>query len=652
LLSVAGVFTAVAVITMPTPGIALVSLLVAGLVLASAWGWGSALLRLWPSVEEAFTGAARSAVATLVGLAAQAGAVFAAAVVGALTVTVAVLVVGGGILLAFVRAARGHQRPVRSRGAGRLEWLAFGLGIAPVFVLGLLASLPPPTFFDSLEYHLAIPADYVMSGTLAAMPDNFFSHLPHATEMLDVLIMLLGRNLRVAPLHWGVGIIAALLLAHLARRHFHPSAGALAVAIFFGCQEAALSLYAEGVDLPFTACSLVAIDLFLTSRDRPRVLAAAFFFAGLATSFKVQGVLVVAALGLATLVLRRSHLRGRAGRRLAVRAALLAALPVLPWAIVNVVRHGNPGYPFLGALFGQPSGNGRWLAWILAYTRSMGIDGGNLARLPGALTGMLFQPAAWNPLPLAAVLAFWPARRRVPRREGALVAAVLLVGWAAAATVFRYGMPAFAVVSALAAAGIYSLLGELRARVWRRAAAGATMAVLLVSTAHMAIAFVQARDFVPYLLGAENDVAYQERVVPYSPASVFAVANRTLPADARVLSFDEPRVYGLWRPVRAASIFDRRVLESFLRGGDAGSPAEVASRIRAAGFDYVLVNAEYFDDQARKMGNPYRYTAAERELIDRILADDAERVVGQARGPAIYKLDAVRRAVGAAERRR
>ena len=636
LAATATVFAAVAVTVLPVPREVPLSCLAALAVALAAWGAGGTVVRRWPALDHELAGWEWHAAATLLGLGLLAGAVFALGVLGVITRGTAAATLAVGLALAVRLAAARRRAGPRFRAGSAAFASAAAWGIAPVLAVSFLACLPPPTWFDALEYHLAIPAAYVLEGRLVEMPDNFFSHLPHAGELVDTLVLALSPEARPAPLHWIVGVLAAVLVARFARRHLHPAAGPLAAAIFLTYREASLSLYAEGVDLYLTAAAVLAVDLFLAARNRAALLPAAGLFAGLACAFKAHGVVVVAALALSA-VLLRSWSRSDSGPRRWLLTAALLALPLVPWAAINLVRHANPAYPFLGALFGGAPGDAAWLAWIRDYTRSMAIDGGDPLRLPAAFAGLFFSPAAWNPLPLAALALPWLPGRRPVRRAALLVSVLLVVGWAVIGAVPRYGLPLVAVLSALGAASVCALAGRLRRRGARRVLAGAVGLALAASSAGRAIELVRARDFVPYLVGSEGAEEYQLRVGSVSPAAVFRTANLVLPADARVLSLDEPRMFGLWRRFEAASIFDRRTLRRVLADDGSDTPSSVAERLRAAGFTHLLINRTYFADQAASIACPYDYDPPTLRLIDELLAAHATLVAG-AEGAALYEL--------------
>ena len=61
--------------------------------------------------------------------------------------------------------------------------------LAVAALLSLPGALVPTFDYDSLEYHLGAPAEYLKAGRIIALPHNFYSNLPQLTEMLYLLAM-------------------------------------------------------------------------------------------------------------------------------------------------------------------------------------------------------------------------------------------------------------------------------------------------------------------------------------------------------------------------------------------------------------------------------------------------------------------------------
>lgn len=633
LVAAAVAVAAVGLAQQPVPAEATRSLLAAGIAAAALFGWGEVALVAWPSASRSLAGPGRWGASTLVGAGVVAMLAFGVAAAGLLGRAAAITLLLPGLAAALVVGAR-RLRPVRRRRTSRpdLPEALLLLSVAAVLAITLLASLPPPTWFDALEYHLVLPAAHVAEGGLAHLPNNFFGHLPHGVELLDALLFAIDPALRAGPFHWALSVAALAAVARVARRAFHPGAGLLAVAILLSFREASLSLFVEGVDLPMAGGAAVALELFLAARRRPKLLPAAFLAAGFATSFKVHGVTVAAAMGVTALLLRRDP-ESRPTVRQLVLCVLAFSLPLVPWGIRNLLYHGNPAYPFLVGLFGGAPGDAEWVAWIRSYTRAMTIEGGSGPGFPVAFLRFLARPEGWTPLVLAALAAPFARSRRPLHREGALLALLLLGSWWAVAPVPRYLFATAAILAPLAASGLLLSIrrtGE-RARLLLRSAVAMVVAA---AAGEALVTTLESRDPLPWLLGTESSAAYTARLVPDSPAPLITWANENLPEGSRILSLDEPRMAGLRHRFDAATVFDRRVLSLF---GGVTDADRLAEAIRAAGFTHLLSSPAPLDRTLATVGSPYRYSAAEQELLGNLVARHGRPLVSS--GPAtLYEL--------------
>lgn len=614
----ASLFVAATAALLPSATEILPSLGVALAVHAAAAGFGGLVLARIPALEDRIRGGERVAIATLLGLGFLSLAMFCIGLLGLIgRATSAGLLIAGWVLLAAQARRAGLGGPSVP---SRLRRLALAPALAvtlPILSASLLCALPPPSWFDALQYHLVIPATYVLEGRLVEMPANFFSHLPHGIELLDTLILSLSPDLRVAPFHWGIGLLALVFIAQAARRHVHRASGPLAVAIFLSLQQAALSTYVEGVDLALCACLVLSTDLMLRARRGADhgLVAAAFLVAGLSGAFKIHGLPYAAVLALAALVLGRLDLGSRRGWRGALVAGGACVLPVLPWLVLGVSRHGNPFYPFLGGLFGRPEDQA-WIEWISVHTRSVGLGGsdGGASGAAGSLTGLWFEPSTWNPLALLFLATPLLWRRREGARELLGVAALLAATWWVTAPLLRYGLPVAGLLAACSAGALLRVLARVGSGAMRGLAVTLAGAALLASTLSTLQTMVQSRDPFPWLVGSESTADYERRSSPASPLLLFRRANELLPPDARVLSLDEPRMYGLWRPFVAATIFDRPALTLFLAPGETAegvTPAEMTRRIREAGFTHLLTSPEFTRSKHALVGSPLRSDAIE-----------------------------------------
>jgi hypothetical protein len=234
----------------------------------------------------------------------------------------------------------------------------------------------------------------------------------------------------------------------------------VALAIAFGAPVAAFQIASAKEDLLLVAAASGAA-FYLSGPGRPREVAAAGLFAGIAAGAKYSGLGVVLAAVAWTAIARRNQ-RWRASAIVAGTAAATGGL----WYALNAVRFANPVAPFLIGAAGTP------FDAALAREFNDGFGAGRgAAALVAAPLRLFLEPALYcgranlfNPLAYAAVatLAIAAARRR---HAGALfMAAVLYVGWFANLQNARLLWPAAVLLAPAAADRVWPLVRAARAR--------------------------------------------------------------------------------------------------------------------------------------------------------------------------------------------
>jgi hypothetical protein len=391
-------------------------------------------------------------------------------------------VLAGAVSLALggrdlVRAVRAVRLP-RSR-ATRLV----------VVVCGLLLLAEAPTWFappvggDQTKYHLVYPRLFALAGGLVPTPWSFWG----SQQWLQNFLFVLGYTLRgedLARLLNAVsGVLAALALATLARRHLDRRLGGLVGGLFFTLPLTWSQMTRSGADTCLVAFAALALAAFLdwAYGARPGDLRRTAIYAGLAGGSKVMGLLSPALVGLGILVMliRRRTPIGRA-----VGAAVLyggVALAVLsPWYVRNAVQTGDPLHPYGHAVFHGRNWSPHAAAYLNTYydqyrTREAGERGGkpyrglevvwfpwDLTMHPESFERGKRQGQDVSPFALAFTPALWLVRRR--RRATHAIAAVGLAyagiiaagAWAHP----RYVLPGTALVLTAAAAGAQALAGQ------------------------------------------------------------------------------------------------------------------------------------------------------------------------------------------------
>lgn len=483
----------------------------------------------------------------------------------------------------------------------------------------LMLTLSPEIFFDSLVYHLGVPAYYINEGRLLASPDNLHSASPLLLQMLYAAGLLLSGDTLAKLLHFATGFWLCATMFAMGRRYASVTAGLLACVIYAGMPMAGMNLGTTGVEVGsswFTLLAAYALVLF-SAREKgeprlfDRTLLLAGIMAGLASGTKYTALFaVVAGMGLMFLNRPGEPSSGRAA--LSLKRALFfgaaAGLVFSPWMIKDLLFHGNPLYPYFGGLFGGHRVDP--YKWALlnsdCYARDLHAAFSSLSgffqflfhpwylTMSGAGNADFVGPAilVCAPLTLAAFYA------RPPLKHLAFLAAAMWALWAFSTTMPRYLLTDLALFSVIFAAiitgapsaffrwtfqGLLALVCFYGAQWVDRTAA---------SQGGWRVVFgYESRDH--YL-----SVQHQSYPTPYYPAMEYI--NSSLPRDSRVLFLGESRGFYCGRRFITSSVYDESPLVRFAR--ESATPEELEAKVKAAGITDLFLNL----GEAMRVDQTYR----------------------------------------------
>ncbi|MCK4761556.1 MAG: glycosyltransferase family 39 protein [Candidatus Aminicenantes bacterium] len=249
----------------------------------------------------------------------------------------------------FVKLEGDAQRPLPGKSMQKNRF--FGLLLAVFFVVNFFFSLFPPTFYDSLLYHLAVPNYYIMNGGITPWLTNFFSNLPLNGEML-FFFALLGKTPyipKLLSLSAGLGII--LLLFSWYRRQFSRGFSALPLLLFYTIPQVGFLTSSSKTDIPGMLFLFAGVRLFfyyIEKKNRGLLLLSGFFW-GFAIGSKY--IFAFFLLGFFFSLLFYKPLKFKKKAVAIVTISIVVLLCLLPWFVKNAVITGNPLYPYMNNIF-------------------------------------------------------------------------------------------------------------------------------------------------------------------------------------------------------------------------------------------------------------------------------------------------------------
>ncbi len=634
------------------------------------WGAGSRALLAWA-----------------VGLPILAYATLALGLLGKLSPGSLVILLAVGGLLGLVLGWReiGQQGRLLRRAAAalahsprRLWYWALAL-----WALTLLPqALAPPGFmdWDGLAEHLAMAKVWLQGGAIVPLWYEHHSQFPATTQMLYLLGLAFGGPVAAKLFSTLFGLLSLAAVGLLARRHFGKETAPWALAVFAATPLVGWLSMVAYVDMAAVFYCGLGLGFFLDWRreesasnpargQKERFASAAWagvcFGLGLAVKMQVLvfwgALLLVAAV--AAFRGRRTPSRPTFGQFAAYAGIALAVAS--PWYLKSWVLTGNPVYPFAYSVFGGEQWSAEQARTYAYQQKSWGW--GQLPppevfwslpplqrtfagpRRPDHLllapVGLTFLPekyvdkgvgrlasfltASVGPLYLALLpLLLWGKRPKAWATIGWALAPVGL-WWLMSAQYSRYFLPALAWLAPVAAGAAWQAAGRGR---WSKrvltAVIGAGLGLAILFNLPGAV------HGLPVVLGTQSVDSYLASVLPgLYPTLQFV--NRATPAEAKIISYGEPRLFYLDRDYLWGEPSYHRLL-----GYDTMRTADdLLEAYRNQGLTHVLMNQQFFPG-----GSPANERIATL-LGEALAAGEVERMVGAPeRGP--YEVLAVRPASG------
>lgn len=590
-------------------------LLVAGAILAGAWGSGSLLLRLL-RVPPALRPAERALFAMALGLSGLSLLTLVCGLLGFLSpwwfagILAASVLFELGARTSSVALRRANSAHVPERSAGgdrrRTSMLLAVLCIAaatPFLLAMLLGALLPPTDFDVREYHLQGPKEFFEAGRVQFLPHNVYTSFPFLTEMLSLLAMVLRNDWYRGALAGKAVLMSFAPLTGLAlyaggRRLFGPAAGWSAALVYLTTPwtyRISIIALAEGGLSFYLFASLLALIIAaqrLHNDERAnRHFLLCGLLAGSAMACKYTGAVQVV-IPLAVAGATAAFAVGGAGMR-QVRAALLTLavyslgvlLTVGPWLAKNAVQTRNPIYPLLYTVLDGRDWNAEMNEkWRIAH--SAAEDGHSLSYwlVDVSARNDWLSPLLFGLAPLALLV---PGRIRATALLWLYVLFLFFAWWGLTHRLDRFWVPMIPVVALLAGGGAAWSLG----RVWRY---GCAVLVALAVIFNLGMVTSPLAGFNAFLADLDEARAAAEATAPG-----IAFLNRFVPRGAKVLCVGEAQVFDARVPLVYNTVFDNSIFRQWFAQQQPDLPekelplksgAAIREKLAAEGITHVLVN--------------------------------------------------------------
>lgn len=259
------------------------------------------------------------------------------------------------------------------REAGPIAGAVSGTVLTLVAGTLVVGALTPVTDWDSLMYHLQIPARFLESGRIHLPEDNLHAAFLGLIHMLYLPLLALGGMAGPGLLSVALALLLGVAVVSAGTRLFGPVSGVCSATLLWGSGMLVMVAATPRVDVSLALFLFLAhYALILQLQNRVRntgglVVAAAL--AGIALGVKYQALAYVGPLlllGLWTILRDRSPTRDRL--KVVGACTAIFALGATPMLLKNLVLLGSPFYPFLAERVVPP--------WLAAITGSTGVPPG------------------------------------------------------------------------------------------------------------------------------------------------------------------------------------------------------------------------------------------------------------------------------------
>lgn len=546
-----------------------------------------------------------------------------------------------------VALARCRMGPWFNFDCSTMGWELWVLATGALFG-GFLAAMSPPTYYDSLVYHLALPLRYLQEGRIGFVPYNQYAHFPQNMEMIYAWFLSAGSDISAQLFNLLLGVLTGVMLWTMGRREDKRRWDLL---LYVTAPCVVLLSSETYVEMPmafFTTLAVWGADRGLRDRNRSWLVLSGLA-GGFAFGIKYWGG--ITPFLLTTLLLcwpGRRSVRERFWDGVCLGGTSFVLF--LPWMVKNIVlTGGNPVFPFLPSLFPAPhvykfeeasraffqvmaEYQGTQSLWreLLAMPYRLIVNAQSFGQgydvvgtfgwtLPLVLAPLMFLPAIprWEQ-----GVRRWSDGQDFPsgeiskltqeRGRGFLLVYVVLhvLLWGALGPVLRYLFPVFPLICLLAGEGA-GILWKGNS-IWTQRAMVLVGCLFFISNGTHLYLFETVRDPLPVALGVMSRTDYLSKKLDYYPAMEFM--NKSLPSDANVLFVGDQRSY--YCPRR--HLAPMGLLPTPLRDwtNDAADGAAFGRKLRELGFTHLFFNFKEakriegyrvldFTDHGREVFNSY-----------------------------------------------
>ncbi len=429
------------------------------------------------------------------------------------------------------------------------------------FTVNLFFSLFPPTFYDSLLYHLAIPQYYIQQGGIAPWNCNFNSNLPLNGEMLFLFSMLGGTVYIPKLISLWSGIAILILMLRWYKMRFSPVYPLLPPLLFYTIPQIGFLTSSSKTDMLgmlYLFSGLYLFFLYSEQPDRKRNLVLSGIFWGMAIGTKYIFGFYITALLITIALVKSLSFKKKVVSCLVISMMVLICLT--PWFIKNTIICGNPVYPYLNSIFKSET----WSIeqannFSTALKRGDRVDILDLLYYPLELFLKPYKfgmTAVWGIFFLILFPFLFFAYKNINMRLLTLAAVLAFLTLLIFARVPRYFLSSLLLLSFPVAYGLEIMFKKnFRVKKIFIPIMIITMIIHLILQVDLQEKFFKGLRFLHLKMSKMSATINYLNIIPYYRAAEFI--NQELSADSRIIILGEDRTFYIKKKIISCSFADR-----------------------------------------------------------------------------------------------
>lgn len=494
----------------------------------------------------------------------------------------------------------------------------------PVFFLPLIFASLPPSFYDTLVYHLGIPNLYLQHGGFIQTPQFLFANTSIYYE-ISLIPAVFAGDLTPRLFHLVLGIILMLAAADFAKEFFGLKKRHIFIVLAMSMPMSVFLLSTVKNDLASALFILLGIKFLLKDN-----YSKAGLFWGFAIGIKYFNGLPLLVFLIILLITRKTF-----PVKPLIRFTVVFTVVLMPLLIKNYMYAGNPFFPFLSSVFPSEYWDSSRFHLMQSDVGRMVHSFKDLLVLPYTVS---FKHSGFGGMVGGQFLAFLPFlllfKERLKHKIYLLVFALvtLYIGAVFTGSV-RFLYIAFLVLTVYLAL-IYERLSELPHWKWIRVLFMAVVVFNLVTA--LSVQEHMNRSF-RLLSGTTEVETYTSTMFPAYPAIAYINEHPPAPGaggePSQVLLVGEARNYYLKHPYIVASGVDYSILKKYLEQSETIN--DFLSVLRSDHIGAIIFNAAEFN---RLQQGYQRMTEKELRHMTLFFQQMQDRIVFKQRNLVVFSL--------------